>query len=374
MKVRLATAVALILAGCGPQIASGPGLQKYQPGSTATVGGVEVHMVSSTLGTASSAPADYVATPHGYYHQSCVYGVDPTTDATSLRNSPCAYPRVLIVSTTPGVAEGWIEDASYTAPTPAEKMTSSFVVPSVPSVAASQLDYFFPGMEPADGSIILQPVLAWGSNPAGGGAYWSLASWSCGSSCVHGNLVKSAPGDKVSGTITGSKCTTTGSCDWSIVTKDTTNGNTSTLTTTGDTEAYVWLFSGVLEAYGVSACDQYPKAGKLEFSTVKFYDSTSKMIKPTWTSETIDSSLGCNYAIKSTEETATLSFAPSATSGSIDLAVVGGVDLAGGTLDAGTVSSTCTYSCADYGFTAGQCYSDWQCGSDGCLTQVTTCP
>jgi hypothetical protein len=374
MKLRLAATVALVLSGCGPQISSQPGIQTAKPGSTVTVGGVELHMVTATLATASSAPTDFVATPHGYYHQSCVYSVDATTDATTLRNTPCAYPRVLIVGNAPGVADGWIEDASYTAPKPAVKMTSSFVVPSVPSSSASQLDYFFPGMEPADGSIILQPVLAWGSNPAGGGAYFSLASWSCGPSCVHGNLVEAAVGDKVSGTITGSSCTAAGSCDWKIITKDSTNGLSSTLTTTGDTEAYVWLFSGVLEAYGVSACDQYPKAGKLEFSTVKFYDSTNAMIKPTWATQTLDSSLGCNYAIKSTEETATLSFGPAANpSSSADLGV-GGVDLAGGTQDLATVSSTCTYACTDYGFAAGQCYSDWQCGNDGCLTQVTTCP
>jgi len=36
---------------------------------------------------------------------------------------------------------------------------------------------------------------------------------------------------------------------------------------------------------------------------------------------------------------------------------------------------TCDYNCSDYGYTANQCDSGWQCDADGkCLTNVGTCP
>ncbi len=43
-----------------------------------------------------------------------------------------------------------------------------------------------------------------------------------------------------------------------------------------------------------------------------------------------------------------------------------------------TAASTCDYACADYGYSTGQCFEDWTCGNDGCLTQQactqpTTC-
>jgi hypothetical protein len=39
------------------------------------------------------------------------------------------------------------------------------------------------------------------------------------------------------------------------------------------------------------------------------------------------------------------------------------------TINKAAVVNACAYSCADYGYTAGQCYQDWACGNDGCLQQ-----
>jgi hypothetical protein len=307
----------LVLIGCGPQVnlgTPGPGSAPV-PGhsvAAAPTSDVNLQMISPTLATASAAPAGYLATPHGYYHESCVYNVDENDDAGALRDTACPYPRVLIINTNadnpPDATDGWIEDSNFMDTTAATKMTSSFTVPTAPSNQATQLVYFFPGMQPQDGTVILQPVLAWGANPAGGGAYYSIASWSCGPSCVHGNLAEVAPGDRISGTISGASCNASGACSWTITTKDTTSGATSTLKTTGDTESYPWLFGGVLESYGVAACDQFPSAGALKFSGVKFYDQSGALITPAWKDETIDGSLGCTYATTATKETTTLKF------------------------------------------------------------------
>ena len=73
------------------------------------------------------------------------------------------------------------------------------------------------------GSNIRQPVLQWGTSPAGGGNSWGIASWSCGPQCVHSKLVAVNAGDSITGP-----------------------------STKGDTKAYTWMQAGVLEAYKVS--------------------------------------------------------------------------------------------------------------------------
>jgi hypothetical protein len=62
-------------------------------------------------------------------------------------------------------------------------MTTTWTVPPPPeNVNDGQLIYLFNGLEDCDAQTgkpnhILQPVLAWGISPDGGGPYWSVASW-----------------------------------------------------------------------------------------------------------------------------------------------------------------------------------------------------
>ncbi len=249
---------------------------------------------------AAEVNADYVATPNGLYHASCVYDVGDAAvahadgsvtlaDGTTLQIAPCQYPRGAPDAKAP-TTNGWVLDSNWTSPSPATRMTSTFVVPAAPSTLNGQLDYFFPGMEPADGSIILQPVLSYGNSPAGGGNEWGIASWSCGSNCIHSKFHVVNAGDTLLGTIAGSSCTSAGACDWKIVTTDVTTPATVTLSTTGDKEAYVWLFGGVLEAYNVSDCDEYPASGTEVFSAVNFFDATGAQLVPAYTNAVLDKS------------------------------------------------------------------------------------
>ncbi len=272
-------------------------------------GDADVQTVGQGLVSAKRPLSGYVLTPHGYYHQSCVQEL--ADDDVSEALAPCAYPRLILRSDAAAAAattNGWVEDADWTSPSPATKLTSTFGVPSAPSSSAGQVVFFFPGMEPSDGTIILQPVLQWGASAAGGGASWAIASWSCGPSCVHSKLTTVRAGDTIVGTITGSSCSSAGACSWKIVTADTTSGRSTTLNTRGDTESYVWLFGGVLEAYGVSACKQYPASGKESFASVDFYDAKGDLLAPSYASDLLGTSPSCSFHVAPSTNGAVLTF------------------------------------------------------------------
>ncbi|KAJ7177211.1 hypothetical protein C8R43DRAFT_1230245 [Mycena crocata] len=74
---------------------------------------------------------------------------------------------------------GWITHAFwfYTAASPISSFTTTFMVPPPPATLNGQLIYLFPCMEPGTLETIMQPVLQFGTSPAGGGAFWSVASW-----------------------------------------------------------------------------------------------------------------------------------------------------------------------------------------------------
>jgi hypothetical protein len=288
-------------AGCASLVACGgaPGLQSQDE--------------SGGLVLVDSVPASYVGTPHGLYHQSCVHElpdgaeVDASghvveVDGTTLDLPACSHPRAMLRTTAgagSSTTNGWVEYAGASSKLPVTKMTARFGVPSAPPRAASQLVYFFPGMEPADGTIILQPVLQWGASPAGGGNRWGIASWSCGPRCVHSKLVAVSAGDALSGSITGSKCSATGQCAWTIVTTDTTTGRSTSISTHGDTGSYTWLQSGVLEAYNVTGCTEYPATAET-FSHVAFYDVTGALLAPAWAPIELGQKPACNFAVATT--------------------------------------------------------------------------
>jgi len=310
------------------------------------------------VSSASRVPSGYVATPHGYYHQSCVH-----QQGGGDANTPCDHPRVLVLRDPSALSgpttNGWVIDAQWTSPTPVTQMTSHFWVPDAPTAVEGQLVYFFPGMEPSNGTIILQPVLQWGVSPAGGGNKWSIASWSCGPSCVHGNLVDVQPGDEILGTISGANCSVTGQCDWTIVTQDTNTGATATLNTTNDQDSYVWIQSGVLEAYNVSQCGDYPGNGSTTFADVSFTDVNGNALSPAWSPISYNTQI-CTLSVDISPTSAVIRFVdPNAA-------------------DAGTPPPPppppCQYNCADYGYTAGQCFNGWACDAAGqCLSPSTSC-
>ncbi|KAJ7622049.1 hypothetical protein FB45DRAFT_1061690 [Roridomyces roridus] len=103
---------------------------------------------------------------------------------------------------------GWITYASWlntnSAPISSFKMT--WTVPLAPKTFNGQTVFLFNSIEPSSGNAILQPVLQYGPSAAGGGQYWSVASWYVGPSGTYfTTLVRVKPGDVLHGVITLTK-------------------------------------------------------------------------------------------------------------------------------------------------------------------------
>jgi hypothetical protein len=96
----------------------------------------------------------------------------------------------------PPPTTGWIADATWLNETgiPITYFATSWVVPPAPTTSSGQTIFLFNGMQ-NDVGHILQPVLQWGPSGAGGGDYWSVASWYAenGPSC-HTDPIRVDPG------------------------------------------------------------------------------------------------------------------------------------------------------------------------------------
>lgn len=271
-------------------------------------------------------PEGYVVTPHGLVHRSCVRLIAPgervnalgtVTRASGEREQLplCRYPRLNAhtrqpIITGPGVTQavnGWVEDAYWTSSVPLGSMSANFNVPTAPTSNGATI-FFFPGAEPGDGSTILQPVLQYGTSAAGGGNYWTAASWFC---CPagwsnHSTLINVNAGDTMLGTMT-STCSGS-SCNWTIVTTDSTSGASTTLAADNVTSQFVWNLGGVLEAYSLTSCAQYPAAGTIAFTNIALKNQSGSPMTPSWTNWVGTVTPTCGYAVTSTPTSATLTY------------------------------------------------------------------
>jgi hypothetical protein len=238
----------------------------------------------------------YVLTPMGRYHQSCVHGVPAGAEVTQgqvrkktgevlERFSPCAY----VPRETPSTAKartsgapvptinGWIESVDATAITSTagvqyfDGLTAQWTVPATPTTVSGQTVFFFPSFTPSSGNAIIQPVLQFGSSAAGGGNYWTFASWYIDHSnnVFHSYLYSTVAGHTMLGTMQGGTCTS-GVCYWVIKTADQSTSGAPTVSqlSTWTSEVFAWVQAEVLEAYGITSCAQLPNVSSLTFSSV----------------------------------------------------------------------------------------------------------
>lgn len=174
------------------------------------------------------------------------------------------------LSNPPGTGNGWVEADQWNAPLKSsdniDYMGGTWYVPSYPAESGA-LIYLFNGIEPASGKWILQPVLQFGSNGQVGGNYWAIASWLVGSNgyAFHSPLETVNPGDWINGytEMTGVSGSTK---YWEVVAQDTTSGTYSWITAHVAGQHWTWAYAGVLEAYNVSSCSQFPSNGRDSFS------------------------------------------------------------------------------------------------------------
>ncbi len=263
----------------------------------------------------ASVPSDFVPTPHGWFHPSCVVEL---RDHEALRDdaiegrdgsrrplSACAHPsfdplgraRPTAMAPPPYIDQGWIE-AAETRAGPVEWLTATWTVPSAPSVAGSQTVYLFPGIVPlATNDTILQPVLGWNAQADQG---WTIASWNCcrNGNALHSPLVAVPSGADVTGTVSGSGCAAdTGVCATWRVQASATTGVSTTLDTDSYGEALDRTFAGALEVYAVGECGQLPASGSVAFRGLGVRAVGGNALAPAWSPDVWNVTPTCSYGV-----------------------------------------------------------------------------
>jgi len=267
-----------------------------------------------------------VLTPFGYMPRSCVHGVGSdavvlgqdqygllrvkhndsqlyayppcsTTDHIKARQVKIGKAKLdptVPVNSDPAYPNGWAAYSMYQNGAPFTNYVGQWPVPSNPTQQDLQTVFLFTGFQneyldessPEAVINIIQPVIQFGPSAAGGGNYWTMASWYVTSTgqALYSTLTPINAGD----TIVGTMSLQGGS--WLIDTKDTTNGKDTRITiNTGVGE--LWAFV-TLEVYSISSCGQYPN-GAVLFSNLALSSASGKVI-PNWT---VQAQGGCGEAV-----------------------------------------------------------------------------
>jgi hypothetical protein len=268
-------------------------------------------------------PLDYVVTPNGLFHPSCVIEVAEgervsasgdivRRDGSLAKTGACTQPRFVANGSTVQRVEpneqpafdGWVADSNSNSNVtpPAKKMVATFVVPSGPTTKSGQVLYYFPGLE--DGGAvqtILQPVLAWNGF---GDSRWTMTNWNCCKSgkVFHGSTIAVNTGDKIKGSMIGANCSNGVCPNWTLKSVDKNTGQSTTFNTEGYGQSFDWYFGGAKEVYGVSQCSQYPANGSITFSNIHVYDQNGTETTPsTWNTMKSSGAPACNYGVSVTK-------------------------------------------------------------------------
>ncbi len=177
----------------------------------------------------------------------------------------------------PPTINGWVEASqwyvSLSGSDNIDLMDGYWYVPSNPRTNNGYF-YLFNGIEPSDGSWILQPVLQYGAGYAGGGNYWAIASWLVGPPPNYYVFVSPLetvhPGDLLFG-YTEQTGVSGSNLDWKVQAYDDNTGAYSWITAHTSGLHWTRAYSGVLEAYGINSCSDLPSNGYAEFQESSVY-------------------------------------------------------------------------------------------------------
>jgi hypothetical protein len=289
-----------------------------------------------------TVPGNYVITPFGYFHPSCVLSIakgEKLLEDGRIQHADgyveeethlCQYPhfkhdgtKVRIGETAPAeeaansgaakhppIVSGWVEAGDAFAPNNSSygKIVATWKVPPVPTSHDGQDVYYFPGLEDDNNVLsILQPVLQWWDP----GPQWGMSNWNC---CVGGNAQESTvvwvnAGDTLVGTISNNCAKGKTVCAaWNITEKDQNTGKSTTLTgTPSEGQSFNWAFSGVLEAYNIVRCSDYPPGGGILFNAT-LYDQNLKPVANPWQGWQLSGAPFCGYAVTVKGSNTTLSY------------------------------------------------------------------
>jgi acylphosphatase len=236
--------------------------------------------MASTDADNVNAPVDLVVTPGGYRHKSLVHpvdagvAVDVTEDAINLFDTTADAileeipARATAVAAIPALGSGWIVYASWNngTGTPVSSFSTMWQVPPPPAVRdQGDVIFLFNGIQNSGANFgILQPVLQWGVSAAGGGDYWSVASWyvTSGGSAFHTNLVRVNPGDTLIGVMG-----LTGLSGGLFSYMSEFHGIPGTQLPVNNIAELRWC-NETLEAYGIRTCANYPQVPLTQFTEI----------------------------------------------------------------------------------------------------------
>jgi len=223
--------------------------------------------------------ANWGLTPGGWKHKSCCHHVPsgsrlienkfgvvvvypPTSAAYEL--PPCKFPGLRPSKPSQSV-EGW---HVYTQQNVGSNLTAflgQWNVPDLPQSDDGQTLFMFTGVQninwvppnpgPNGPFDIIQPVLQYGPSEAGGGSYWTLASWYVplnGDSAVWSDLITVNVGDTIFGNMT--KLSSTG---WYINGVQVGGQNTDLSISRPRLISQPWAYV-TLEVYDLYQCSDYP--------------------------------------------------------------------------------------------------------------------
>jgi len=253
-------------------------------------------------------------TPFGYMPAECVHGVedganiDPLEDGHLLVRSfgkmsliPPCHTNLHVLNRASknraSLPNGWAAYANWNTPSEVTSYLGTWAVPPRPTDQDVQTLFLFTGLQnaffdfevasPQQTVSIIQPVLQWGPSEAGGGSYWSIASWYVTSTgqAVYSTLQQVKSGDVIFGnmSISGSK--------WDIITTDATT-RVSTAIHVNPQASEMWAFV-TLEVYNVQSCGDYPN-GSTEFKSLMLRSKNNRLT-PSWS---VATQPGCNEAVQ----------------------------------------------------------------------------
>ena len=273
-------------------------VQAVAPGETVRETAAGEHVIEVVAGTLADPPAgeEFVITPGGYRRASQVHALEAgaivnmadfrvqalhadgrvLADFGHLEVRSAEHPLqpgniVHPPSLVPAFGTGWITNTGWTNNTgsPITSFSTTWEVPPAPTTQSNQTIFLFNGIQ--NSTMIYQPVLQWGASAAGGGPYWSVASWyadgQTGTS-FHTNLVRVNPGDRLVGVMTQTGHSASGfsyNCQF--------QGIANTSLPIQNVQELTWA-NETLEAYGITKVSDYPDCFRTAMTAINLQTGT----------------------------------------------------------------------------------------------------
>jgi hypothetical protein len=249
----------------------------------------------------ADAPPNFTLTPGGFRPRSLVHRVAPDEAvqvaaqriqlvdlATKVRRD--VRKRAVRPGEVPGLGSGWISYGYWNNGTgnSLTSFRSTWTVPKAPSNDSGQTIFLFNGIQNYGTNYgILQPVLQWGPSAAGGGSFWSIASWyvTSGGDAFHTALIQVDEGDVLIGLMT-----LTGQSASAFNYRSEFQGIANTSLNVSNIAELLWC-NETLEAYGVQVCSDYPASDSTRFWPINIQTGSTN---PTMAWTPINAVTDCN--------------------------------------------------------------------------------